>query len=177
MRVKRCWPCVLRYGGIVFLFIAFFVLPAAARTVQGNAHIVDGDTLIIENIRIRLEGIDAPEKHQTCRDPRRNTTVPCGAMATQALENYVSGHVVTCRLLRQDRYNRYIGRCARGSRIDALASTPDLSAIMVLQGWALAFLAERRPDLLVAEQTARSQRRGIWAYVFEAPADVRGHAR
>ena len=35
--------------------------------VQGEAKVVDGDTLIINNIRIRLFGIDAPEKNQICK--------------------------------------------------------------------------------------------------------------
>ena len=42
--------------------------PVAAEEVHisGHASIVDGDTLDVGPIRIRLNGIDAPETGQTC---------------------------------------------------------------------------------------------------------------
>jgi endonuclease YncB( thermonuclease family) len=37
-------------------------------TLIGRASIVDGDTMEIHGMRIRLSGIDAPESSQLCRD-------------------------------------------------------------------------------------------------------------
>jgi len=42
---------------------------AADKTIAGRAIVTDGDTLRINNRRIRIHGIDAPEKRQTCKRP------------------------------------------------------------------------------------------------------------
>ena len=40
--------------------------PAKPQTISGRASVIDGDTIEIHGIRIRLFGIDAPETGQTC---------------------------------------------------------------------------------------------------------------
>ena len=79
-------------------------LPAseiAARTgdagdaVAGPARVIDGDTLSIGDVRIRLEGIDAPEAGQTCKS-RSGVSWPCGSAATAALERLIAGWPVRC---------------------------------------------------------------------------------
>ena len=52
---------------LVLLLPAF--LPAAhAETLIGDVRVVDGDTLAFEGlgVKVRLDGIDAPESKQTC---------------------------------------------------------------------------------------------------------------
>jgi endonuclease YncB( thermonuclease family) len=41
--------------------------PALASDLIGQASVIEGDTLEIHGIRIRLWGIDAPESTQLCR--------------------------------------------------------------------------------------------------------------
>ena len=48
-------PCVI---ALLFLFM---IGPAAAATLTGKADIVDGDTIKVGGIPVRLYGIDAPE--------------------------------------------------------------------------------------------------------------------
>jgi endonuclease YncB( thermonuclease family) len=49
-------------------------LPAAAAELRGIAKVVDGDTLRIEGIPVRLDSIDAPETDQLCqREGRRGS--------------------------------------------------------------------------------------------------------
>jgi endonuclease YncB( thermonuclease family) len=43
--------------------------PSTAR-ITGTATVIDGDTIEIHGIRIRLEGTDAPESRQLCLDRR-----------------------------------------------------------------------------------------------------------
>ena len=63
------------------------------KLISGIAKVVDGDTIKIENKKIRLFGIDAPEKKQKCRKPwltilflTFNKDYPCGQISTLKLE-------------------------------------------------------------------------------------------
>ena len=60
-----------------FTLIFFFLLSSIANAdLTGTALIVDGDTISISGNKIRLSGIDTPEKNQTCR--KASVTWRCG---------------------------------------------------------------------------------------------------
>ena len=69
---------------ILFAAVAFVAIaPFAANSAEltGKPRIIDGDTIVIGDQRIRLHGIDTPEAKQTCQ--RQNgTEYRCGDMAT-----------------------------------------------------------------------------------------------
>jgi hypothetical protein len=44
--------------------------PEPQTAIVGKAWVIDGDTIIISDTHIRLEGIDAPESDQTCSDSK-----------------------------------------------------------------------------------------------------------
>ena len=52
----------------LLLILLALAAPASALEVTGIARVVDGDTLNIEGLGVRLHGIDAPETAQRCRD-------------------------------------------------------------------------------------------------------------
>ena len=54
---------------IVFFFLIHNPLLKSEVSIKGFAKVVDGDTIIINSIKIRLEGIDAPEIKQRCKKP------------------------------------------------------------------------------------------------------------
>lgn len=138
-------------------------LPALAEdTLRGTANIVDGDTIEIAGIPIRLHGIDAPEQLQNCTGDGHQIT--CGKLATKALARMIGTATVTCVLLGQDKYDRLLGECS--------ADGQSLNARMVRDGWALAFV--KYSDRYIAqEKEARAERDGIWQWQFAKPWEWR----
>jgi len=113
---------------------------------------VDGDTLDLSGLRIRLEGIDAPESGQTC-GRKWVGSFDCGEAATRLLLELTRDREVTCQPKGRDRYGRTLGVCFAGGL--------DLNAEMVRRGMAWAFLKYSRSYVEV-ETEARALRIGIW---------------
>ncbi|WP_246726396.1 thermonuclease family protein [Rhizobium leguminosarum] len=62
---------------------------AGADQLIGRASVIDGDTIEIAGQRIRLNGIDAPESWQACRDAA-GRPYRCGKDAAFALDEFLS---------------------------------------------------------------------------------------
>jgi endonuclease YncB( thermonuclease family) len=143
------------------------MLPAGARPMEvaGQAQVVDGDTLVIGEARIRLNGIDAPEARQSCE--RDGAPWACGAEAARARRDRLHARHIACVAEGQDRWRRTLARCFDG---DA-----DIAAWMVQEGWAVAY-TRYSWRYMPQELGARLAGRGIWSGRFEAPEDWRRHA-
>ncbi len=90
--------------------------------------VVDGDTVKFGPQLVRMFGIDAPERGQTCDDGQWHP----GTLAKKALENFIAGRPVTCKQVDYDaRNNRPVAQCFAGD--------DDLQALMVSAGWAWSF--------------------------------------
>lgn len=126
----------------------------SSETLVGSARVSDGDSLVVNGQRIRLEGVDAPELQQTCT--RDGAEYPCGQRAREALVKLIGSREVSCESNGEDRYGRILARCVIDER--------DLAALLVEQGWAVAYGDYRRE-----EADARAQRLGLWGGEFEEP--------
>jgi endonuclease YncB( thermonuclease family) len=137
-------------------------LPARAETIVGQGRAIDGDTLVIDGRRVRLFGVNAPDGQQLCQlagKPYR-----CGQEAAFALDKLISKRTITCDLRGTDRWEASMAVC--------FADRQDLGAAMVRQGWAVAYM--RYSGIYAKlEDTARRERRGMWAGAFEMPWDSR----
>ena len=139
------------------------LLGTAGATAQtAPARVIDGDTLDVAGVRVRLWGIDAPESRQTCEADGRNYA--CGERATRHLRTLVAGRTVSCEPRTRDRYGRTVALC----RTDR----SDLGAAMVRDGWALAFV-RYAADYAAEEREARAALRGMWQGAFTAPWEWR----
>src|SRR4051794_19154329 len=67
----------------------------AAAEISGVPHVVDGDTLVLGDTKIRLLGIDAPETDQVCLDAAGQRW-RCGITARDQLSVKIAGQPVTC---------------------------------------------------------------------------------
>ncbi|MDR6954073.1 endonuclease YncB(thermonuclease family) [Ancylobacter sp. 3268] len=164
---RSTWVAVLvALAMIALALIAERIVPL----LDGAVRVADGDSFEIGGERVRLEGIDAPELHQSCGAPE--APWPCGERARQALQQAVAAagkdgvtSGVTCRPVDDDRYGRAVSICTAGGR--------DLGARMVREGWAVATSYAYRSE----EAAARAAGRGIWSGPFELPADFRARQR
>src|SRR3979490_700256 len=86
---------------------------AFADDFVGQASVVDGDTLEIHGMRIRLWGVDAPESSQLCRG-EDSLQYRCGAKAANDLDAFIAGRPVNCMPMSLDRYGRTVATCSVG---------------------------------------------------------------
>lgn len=153
---------------------AIFIIPSVAVgdnnaqfSISGMLKITDisdGDSLRSGKLRIRLFGVDAPEKKQKC-DNIDGQQWDCGVKAHQALKQLVeSVPQLSCDLIDVDRYGRLLMRCYAGKT--------DVAAALVRAGLALAY---RQYSVLYVndENAAKTAKAGMWNGSFIEPWEWR----
>lgn len=135
---------------ILLLITLFFASTPITETLTGNVvGVSDGDTITVlvdkKPIKIRLEGIDAPEAKQSF-----------GNRSKQALSDLVFGKEVRVKKTGEDRYGRSLGFVSW----DGI----DINAKMIQDGWAWHYKKYNHDSKLAdLELQARAARRGLWA--------------
>jgi endonuclease YncB( thermonuclease family) len=132
-------------------------------TASGTPLVLDGDTIDLSGLRVRLFGIDAFERDQLC-ERSDGSRFACGQLARESLLVAIGSAPVTCTRRDVDTYGRMVAVC-RGR-------DGDLSARVVEDGFALAY-RQYSNDYVDEEDKARQARRGAWEGRFEAPWDYR----
>jgi endonuclease YncB( thermonuclease family) len=145
-------------------FLTALSLALAQNTVVGRASVVDGDTLEIQGMRVRLWGVDAVESSQTCLDAAGRVW-PCGRRAAFALADFLGARTVSCTRKDTDRYGRTVAVCRVGDT--------EINRWLVEQGWALAYVQYGGSVYLPAQNQAQAARRGIWQGSFTPPWEYR----
>lgn len=142
-------------------------LAVAEPSLEGNARVIDGDTLEVNGQRVRLWGIDAFESSQTCQthDSVITHSYSCGLAATNTLENAVRNQHVRCVQKDIDRYKRVVAQCFIGDL--------ELGRMMVLRGWAFDYTRYSGGHYKDVENAAHEVQRGAWAGSFQWPWDYR----
>lgn len=122
--------------------------------------VLDGDTfeLLVDQqpVRIRVTGIDAPEKDQ-----------PFGQRSRQSLAGMVDGNPVAVRVKGKDRFGRTLGAvyakiCAPSA--PCLAVYVNAEQVKTGMAWAYRFHGQAvDPAMLKLETQARSERVGLWS--------------
>lgn len=142
---------------------AFLVTLAIVPAMAESVSVVDGDGLRLGAEVVRLWGVDAPERDQTC--VLAQAPYPCGRQAAQVLTELVRGKAVRCDEVDADLYGRTVARCS--------ADGLDLGGELVRLGWAVEYKRYSHGFYAAAEAEARRERRGLWAGTFEPPPEWR----
>lgn len=129
--------------------------------------VVDGDTIHIDSYKIRLKGIDAPEKKQSCQTAGGDDWA-CGVMARDTLLAILESHhqELVCQITGKDYYKRDLGSCYIGS----LETGIDVQRMLIRAGLAV---AEYGNQYKSDERYAAKQMRGMWAGKFLRPKEWR----
>lgn len=125
--------------------------------------VIDGDTLDVGAIRVRLYGIDAPERDQPCTT-LAGQNWSCGDWVTRQLRDRISGRTARCTVVDRDRYGRTVARCFVDGR--------DVARDLVQEGIAYAY-RKYSDDYVADEESAARAERGIHGFVLQSPARYR----
>ena len=129
--------------------------PEPSRTVVGHAVALDGNTLLIDGLGVRLWGIDAPGMRSW----------PWGAYARTALSALTGPGAVACRIVAEDPRHRPVAICSSDTLQDIGASALVVGYAVTSRRFSYgAFEPEPNIGLTydLREEFARSLRRGLW---------------
>ncbi|MFC7607400.1 thermonuclease family protein [Teichococcus aestuarii] len=137
---------------------------------SGQARVLDGDTLDIAGIRVRMQGIDALEGDQQCNRP--GGRYACGRAARDQLAALIDGRDITCTPDGSSTYGRSVAVCtvSQGGR------EIDLNAAMVRSGYAFDCTRYSKGRYAEEEAAAKAEKAGAWAGRFTYPWSHRDRA-
>ena len=124
--------------------------------------IIDGDTIHLNDEKIRFTGIDTPELKQTCK--KNSEIIYCGVEAKQLLIDKIGKDKVICVREGKDRYKRTLAEC--------FVNDLSLSRYLVREGYAFAYRKYSK-RFINDEDFARKNNIGMWSMKFEYPWDWR----
>ena len=138
------------------------------KIIIGKANVTDGDTIKINDQKIRLFGIDAPETKQFCKEVYLNFLIfnfkrdyKCGEKSTSALKKKIKNKKIRCLVQdKKDRYRRNIGIC--------YLKKQDINSWLVKNGYAIAYRRYSK-KYIIDEKYAEDNKLGIWQGTFMEP--------
>ena len=157
---------------LIFFFLTYQDVKSSEITsVSGFAKVTDGDTIKIDTFKIRLDGIDAPEKKQKCKRPYLTIFMFtfyedyfCGQKSTESLIKKINNKKIACKISGVDYFKRLIGECYK--------KNTNLNSWLVSNGHAVAFRKYSK-KYVPEEILAKQEKKGIWQGKFDMPWDYR----
>ena len=134
-----------------FLLFLFIVTPCFAMSGK-VVKVTDGDTITVltcqqKQVKVRLYGIDAPEKRQ-----------PFGQRAKESLSRLIAGKKVNVEETGKDRYGRVVGIVKAGS--------VNVNEKMIYDGFAWVYDSFCKKSFCSSwkdkQSRARAEKRGLW---------------
>jgi len=163
------WLLVLLAAGVAAAFIDQWIDPPRKIAAGGQQiKAADGDSFSIGSLKLRLDGIDAPEYRQSCTD-RSAALWDCGKVARTSLEQMLRQAGLSCLTDAVDQYGRLIAVCST-------LAIPDIGAAQVGAGMAISQEYFGVRSYADEEDRAKKSQRGIWGGTFVGPSEWREKA-
>ena len=143
---------------IFFLSLFFFNFNLLADKIE----VIDGDTIIVNNEKIRFSGIDTPELKQTCE--KEGKIYYCGLIEKKILIEKIGKKIPKCISEGKDIYKRTLAECFINGK--------SLSVFLVRSGYAFAYRKYSK-KFVEDEDFAKLNNLGIWSMNFQYPWDYR----
>ena len=142
---------LISFIGLSLLSVGNPSLVLAADVKQGLGFAIDGQTVVVDGVRLQLAAIDAPKLNQWCEQDQ--IPYPCGSRAQLHLSSIAAYSALTCTIVGS--------ATAQPLATCSTDTVKDLGGEMVRDGWAV---PANTSDAYAAElREARAARRGIWA--------------
>ena len=141
---------------LIFFFLTYYDVKS------DEIKIIDGDTIHLNNEKIRFTGIDTPELKQTCN--KNNEIIYCGIQARQLLINKIGKNKVNCIKEGKDQYKRTLAEC--------FVNDLSLSRFLVREGYAFAYRKYSK-KFIKDENFAKKNNMGMWSMKFDYPWEGR----
>lgn len=133
---------------------------ALSDDLAGQASVIDGDTLEIHGIRIRLWGIDAPESSQLCRG-EDSLQYRCGTKAANDLDAFIARRPANCVPISLDQYGRTVASCS--------VDRTDLAEWLVYNGLSIDWPQYSKGRFDPIQRKAEHEGRGMWSGSYVEP--------
>ncbi len=145
--------------GIFFSLIFIGTATAESKNITGIAQTKDGDTIVINGTNLRLDGVDVPEKKQSCILNGKDDFYP-GSEARAWLESYVVGRNISCSYTNTGAFGRPIATC--------FVDGKNLNELLIRYGYAD---IDPRYNLRYSEflEQAKLEKIGMWRGECEKP--------
>lgn len=133
----------------VLIFIFYLGIYWFPRPTYQVIEVIDGDTIVVlfsnkEKCRVRLVGIDAPEKSQ-----------PQGMRSKEELSQRILGKSINLDWKQKDRYGRILGNVYYDGRY--------INQEMVEDGWAWCYTEYCRSlEIVESQKRAKEKKLGLW---------------
>jgi endonuclease YncB( thermonuclease family) len=167
MNSRRLAPWIFVALLILGVFVWSYYFDHQTRSDKDGRGIAvqDGDSFVIQQTTIRLDGIDAPELKQNCYSAD-GSIWRCGGEARNQLAKMLRKGDVKCEPRAKDVYGRAIAKCSA-------RDIPDIAEALVREGWAINAAKIGEGKYAAAEEEAKNAKRGIWQGKFDRPTVYR----
>lgn len=132
-------------------------------TYSGKAFIIDGDTLKINDTKIRLVGVDAPEISQKCKT--HGHIENCGEIVKLRLVQVTSNEDTICYSHGKDFYGRVLAEC--------YINDININKWLLREGLAVYYYNKDFKNYKILETLAKQEKIGLWDSEFQNPKDYR----
>ena len=134
---------------IIILFTFTLAYSSEKSIAKGKATIIDGDTIKINDEKIRFAGIDTPEKNKIGHE-----------FSKKKLKEKIGNNIIICiREPKLDPWGRTVAECFIGSE--------SISSFMVKNGYACDYVKYSKKKYAKEQEYAKSKKLGIWKMNFD----------